>query len=138
MSCTATAFRNASITAWAATRALLLINGNDFGRYPGIADYQLVTEGDKELPKAGKLGVSILDGAGSVYISGFTSGSAAQAAGIDIGDHIIALNGVKVANMMELKAMMYDKQPGDRVQVNVSSNGGTDSEKELRFEVTLR
>jgi uncharacterized iron-regulated protein len=119
-------------------QSALLINGNDFGRYPGIADYLLVTEGDKELPKTGKLGVSVLDGAGSLYISGFTSDSAAQTVGIDTGDHITAINGVKLANMMELRAMMYDKQPGDRVMVDVSRNGGTNSERELRFEVTLR
>jgi hypothetical protein len=40
--------------------------------------------------------------------------------------------------MMELKAMMYDKQPGDQVLVDVSRNVGTNSEKELRFAVTLR
>jgi uncharacterized iron-regulated protein len=119
-------------------QSALLVNGNDFGRYPGIADYLLVTEGDKELPQTGKLGVSVLDGAGSLYISGLTSGSAAQTVGIDTGDHITAIDGVKVANMMELRAMMFDKQPGDRVLVNVSRNGGTSSKRELQFEVTLR
>ena len=116
----------------------LLINGSDFGRYPGIADYLLVTEGHKELPKAGILGVSILDGGDSVYVSEFASGSAAQAAGIEVGDHILALNGMKVANMTELKAMMFDKQPGDSVQVEVLRNSMMGSKKELRFGVTLR
>jgi uncharacterized iron-regulated protein len=116
----------------------LLINGSDFGRYPGIADYLLVTEGHKELPKAGMLGVSILDGGDSVYVSEFATGSAAQAAGIEVGDHILALNGIKVANMTELKAMMFDKQPGDSVQVEVLRNSMMGSKKELRFEVTLR
>ena len=119
-------------------QSALLINGSDFGKYPGIADYLLVTEGHKDLPKAGLLGVSILDGVDSVYVSEFTSSSAAQAAGIEAGDHILVLNGVKVANMMELKAMMFDKQPGDRMQVAVRRNNAMGSKQELQFEVTLR
>ena len=119
-------------------QSALMINGSDFGRYPGIADYLLVTEGNKELPKAGKLGVSILDGADSVYVSEFASNSAAQAAGLKVGDHILALNGAKVANMTELKAMMFDKQPGDRVEVDVLRHDAFGSKKELQFEVTLR
>lgn len=119
-------------------QSVVLLNGSDFGGYRGIADYVLATGGHEELPKAGKLGVSILDGADSVYVSEFTSGSAAQAAGIQVGDHILALNGVKVANMTELKAMMFDKQAGDRVQVAVRRGNAMGSMKELKFEVTLR
>ena len=118
-------------------QSALLLNGTDFAGYPGIADYLLATD-DRELPKAGKLGVSILDGANNLFINGFASNSGAQTAGIDIGDHILALDGVKVSNMMELKAMMFDKQPGDRVQVTVSRNDGKGANKEMQFEVTLR
>lgn len=116
----------------------LLINSSDFGKYPGIADYLLATAGNKELPKAGLLGVSILDGEDSVYVSEFPSSSAAQAAGIKVGDHILALDGMKVANMTELKATMFDKLPGDRVQVTVRRNNVMGSKQELQFEVMLR
>lgn len=119
-------------------QSAVLINGNAFGSYPGIADYQLVTEGGIELPKAGKLGVSIVDSSGGVHISQFTPDSAAQAAGIAVGDRIVALNGVKVANLMDLKSMMFDKQPGERVQVAVQRVLSMDTQKEMRFEVVLR
>ncbi|MGB8078818.1 MAG: ChaN family lipoprotein, partial [Gallionella sp.] len=74
-------------------QSVVAINGNDFGDYPGIADYQLVTKGGVELPKAGKLGVSITDGLGldgtpGAQIRDFSSGSAAQAAGLAAGDVI--------------------------------------------------
>jgi uncharacterized iron-regulated protein len=119
-------------------QSAVLINGNDFGNYPGIADFQLVTDGGMELPKAGKLGVSIVDGSGGVRISEFTPGSAAQAAGMAIGDRIVALNGVKVTTIMELKSLMFDKQPGERMQVVVERNLVADTREKSQFEVVLR
>jgi len=119
-------------------QSALLINGDDFGSYPGIADYLLLAEDHQSLPKAGKLGVTVLDGADSLYINGFASNSAAQSVGIDIGDHIRALDGVMTKNLMELRAAMFDKQPGDRVLVTVSRNGTKGLKKELQFKVTLR
>jgi uncharacterized iron-regulated protein len=118
-------------------QSAVIINGSDFGSYPGIADYLLVTKGGIELPKAGKLGVSIVDGANSIRISEFTAGSSAQAAGIAVGDHILSLDGVKVANTAELKALMFDKQPGERVQVAVQRKNVSGSQRELPFEVVL-
>ena len=119
-------------------QSVVMINGSAFGSYPGIADYQLLTEGGMELPKAGKLGVAIIDGADSVYVTEFTPGSASKAAGIMVGDHILALNDVKVSNMMELRAMLFDKKPGDLVQVDVLRNSMMGAKKEMHFEIRLR
>ncbi len=119
-------------------QSALLINGSDFGQYPGIADYLLVTKGNQALPKTGMLGVTILDDKQSIYITQFGSGSAAQEAGIEVGDAILALNGVKVTNLMDLKAIMFNKQPGDRVQVVVQRNNVMASRKKLQFDVVLR
>jgi Uncharacterized iron-regulated protein len=119
-------------------QSTVLINGDDFGNYPGVADYQLVTEDGMALPRAGKLGVSITDNSGGVRISEFTSGSAAQEAGLAVGDRIVALNGMKVADVLGLKSMMFDKQPGERMQVKVQRDHATDTRKELLFEVVLR
>jgi uncharacterized iron-regulated protein len=112
----------------------IMLNGSDFKGYPGIADYLLATQGNTELPKTGKLGILIGDGADSVIVNEFTAGSAAQAANVKIGDHILALDGIKVANMSEVKAIMFDKQPGDKVQVTVRRA----AQQEMKFDVTLR
>jgi len=116
----------------------LLVNGSDFGKFPGIADYLLVTEGSQPLPKAGKLGVSILDSADSVYVTDFSPDSAAQEAGIKVGDHILALDDAKVSDSTELRAMMFDKKPGDLVQVDVLRNSMVGEKKEMHFEIRLR
>ncbi|MBI3480655.1 MAG: ChaN family lipoprotein [Nitrosomonadales bacterium] len=116
----------------------VLINGNDFGAYPGVADYQLATEGGKELPKAGMLGISIIDGKDNVYVSEFPANSSARAAGVEIGDYIVALNGIKVENLAGLKAIMFDKQPGERMRVAVRRKRPDNSRQELQLEVVLR
>ncbi|MGA7749204.1 MAG: ChaN family lipoprotein, partial [Gallionella sp.] len=119
-------------------QSVVAINGNDFGNYPGIADFQLITKEGVSLPKAGKLGVSITDDTRGVRISEFSDGSAAQAAGLAAGDLIVALNGEKVANTLDLKSMMFDKRPSDRVRVLVQRAGSMNTGKELQFEVILR
>jgi uncharacterized iron-regulated protein len=119
-------------------QSTVLINGSDFGNYPGVADYQLLTENYMGLPVTGKLGVSIIDGSGGVRISEFTADSAAQAAGLAVGDRIVVLDGVKVANISDLKSMMFDRRSGERVQVMVQRDPRADPPRELQFQVVLR
>ena len=119
-------------------QSTVLINGSDFGKYPGVADYQLLTENYMGLPATGKLGVSIIDGSGGVRISEFTADSAAQAAGLAVGDRIVVLDGVKVANISDLKSMMFDRRSGEQVQVMVQRYPPADLPRELQFQVLLR
>lgn len=119
-------------------QSVVVINGNDFGNYPGIANFQLLVKNGAALPKAGKLGVAIADGSHGVLISDFASASAARAAGLVAGDRIVAVNGVKVANISELESILFDKPPGERIRLMVQRGGRTDPAQELNFEVALR
>lgn len=114
------------------------INGNQFGEYPGIADFILPAPGGVTLPQPGKLGVTIEDGSNGVLITGLVSNSAAKASGIDAGDHIVSLDGMKVTNIAELKAVMFDRLPGDVLRVTVRRERLLAANQELQFEVTLR
>lgn len=114
------------------------INGNQFGEYPGIADFLLSSPGGTALANPGKLGVSIADGSNGVLITDLASNSAAKASGIDAGDLIVALDGMKVTNVAAIKAFMFDKEPGDLLQVTVYRKPLLAAAKELQFEVTLR
>ena len=114
------------------------INGNQFGEYPGIADFILATPDSPPLPKPGKLGITIEDSNDGVLITGLASNSAAKASGIDAGDHIVSLDGIKVTNIAEMKAVMFDRLPGDLMHVTVRRERLMAGEKELQFEVTLR
>lgn len=118
-------------------QSAVMINGNDFGKFPGIADFLLATSDPQELPKAGKLGVSITDGTDGVLIDGFVPDSPAQAAGLQAGDHIVMLDDVRVNNFIEMKAQMFDKQPGQHTRVVVKRAGNPGAAEELQFDVEL-
>lgn len=118
-------------------QSVVMINGNDFGQFPGIADFLLATSDTQELPKAGKLGVSITDSTDGVMIDGFVPNSPAQAGGIQTGDHIVTLDDVKVSNFIEMKAYMFDRQPGQHTRVGVKRTGNSGAAEELQFDVEL-
>jgi uncharacterized iron-regulated protein len=114
------------------------INGIQFGEHPGIADFILAASSGAALSKPGKLGVSVVDDSKGVLITELLSNSAAKASGIKSGDLVIALDDMKVTNVAGLKAVMFDKQPGDTLHVTVRRDPLLSAEKELQFEVTLR
>ena len=68
-----------------------------------------------------------------VYIAGFSSNSAAQSAGLEIGDVIIAINNHKIRNYSELKAQLSSYSPGDKVEVKVHRG-----DKTRAFKVELK
>ncbi len=68
-----------------------------------------------------------------VYISGVSSDGAAKQAGIESGDLILSVNGIKVNSPGELQEQISKYRPNDKVQVLVKRQGKT-----KQFEVTLR
>ena len=114
------------------------INGTQFGEHPEIADFILATTDSPPLPQSGKLGVTIEDGSNGVLITKLVSNGAAEASGIETGDLIVSLDGTKITNIAEIKAVMFDRLPDDLLQVTVRRRHSKGGEKELKFEVRLR
>ncbi|MFZ5524834.1 MAG: ChaN family lipoprotein [Pseudomonadota bacterium] len=114
------------------------INGKQLGEYHGIADFILASSGGTALPDAGKLGISVDDSSRDVVITQLGSKGAARDSGINAGDRLLALDGIKVANFPEIKSIMFDKRPGDVVRVTVRREHLLDKDEELQFDVTLR
>ena len=114
------------------------INGTQFGEHPEIADFILATTDSPPLPQSGKLGVTIEDGSNGVLITKHVSNGAAEASGIETGDLIVSLDGTKITNIAEIKAVMFDRLPDDLLQVTVRRRHSKGGEKELKFEVKLR
>lgn len=67
------------------------------------------------------------------YVSEFAEKSSAKAAGIEIGDVIIAVNGTPIKSSHALQEQISKYRPGDKVQVTVNRQG-----KEKTFNVELK
>jgi len=81
--------------------------------YIGIAGRNL----DEDIAKANNLVVGI-------YVQSIDDFSAAEKAGLRIGDVITAINGTKIKTMDELNEIKNKKQIGDSVNLTVYRNGG--------------
>ena len=121
----------------AGNQSVIAVNGADYGNFSNIADYALVTQSPEKLANTGKLGVTLTDNQDSVHISEFATSSPAEIAGLRLGDRIISLDGEQVASVAELKAIMFDKKPSERVQVTVHRQSIKSANKELQFVVQL-
>jgi S1-C subfamily serine protease len=90
---------------------------------------QLVANGEA---RHAFLGVSSEPSADGVRITAVTPGSAAEAAGLEAGDVVTALDGEPVATTGELVSELRSRQPGERVTVSVTRDGET-----VELDVTL-
>ncbi len=88
-----------------------------------IADIQNVPEDDRK-------NLKVLEGA---YVADFGTRSAAKEAGIEVGDVITAVNGVKVRSVSALQEQVNKYRPGEKVSVEVDRKGSTKT-----FTVELR
>ncbi|WP_029905996.1 Do family serine endopeptidase [Prevotella sp. 10(H)] len=91
-----------------------------------IGEVSVAKEADPEKTK----NLKINEGA---YVGGFADMSPAKQAGIEEGDVITAINGVKVRTVSELQEQVNRFRPGDKVKVDVMR--GTTSKT---FDVTLK
>lgn len=80
-----------------------------------IQDPQYVADEDKAKVKA-------LEGA---YVGGFAERSTAKEAGVEKGDVITAVNGVKVKSASALQEQISKYRPGDKVELTIDRNGST-------------
>lgn len=74
-----------------------------------------------------------LDVLRGVYVSGVNAGGAADRAGIEEGDVIVAIDGKSVNNVAQLQEAVAIKRPGDKINVEFIREG-----KNKEVEATLR
>lgn len=70
------------------------------------------------------------------YIAGITSGSAADKAGLEIGNIITEIEGEKVESIGDIQNVLYDKKAGDEITLKISYVSGREY-KEKEVKVTL-
>lgn len=85
---------------------------------PALGDYLLMPDA-RSLPKAGMMGATLEPSEHGVTVTACAPGSACEAAGLRKGDRLLSLDGVAVADVSEVRALMWDKQPGEKVTANI-------------------
>lgn len=88
-----------------------------------IQDPQYVPDAEKEKVKSIR----------GRYVGGFAERSSAKEAGIEKGDVIVAVNGVKIKSSSALQEQISKYRPGDKVELTINRNGST-----KKFTVELR
>ena len=58
-----------------------------------------------------------------LYINQVIKGSAAESAGLRVGDIITHVDNVEVNTMLKLRSVLYNKKPGDTVHIRYQRNG---------------
>jgi len=99
-----------------ATYAIVLNSGVEMESR--VADYILLSK-EQELPPAGVLGVILEEKAGECRIRSLVPGGAAEKAGLKRNEILLEIGSQKVSMIADMHLALWDKKPGDRVQVTV-------------------
>ena len=111
-------------------RAMLGVMMISVGDIMDVLSMPNLPEESRKEYQAMKDKIKVSEGA---YVSEFAEKSSAKAAGIEIGDVIIAVNGTPIKSSHALQEQISKYRPGDKVQVTVNRQG-----KEKTFNVELK
>jgi len=116
----------------------IVLNSWDGGDlHPDLADFLLLPE-QQVLPAAGKMGLTINDENGKLEILSCKHGSPCAAHGIKRGDVIAAINAEPVASVADLRLIMWDKKPGDRLTLKLQRKRWFSGVKEMSVDLELQ
>lgn len=116
----------------------IVLNGWEDAIVPGLADVLLLPQ-EQTLPKAGKIGASLEEdeSKGEVRIASCLADSACAKFGLKSGDQIVMINEQKITNLADLRVMMWDREPGEEINVTVRRQRWFKSPEELSYSLTL-
>jgi uncharacterized iron-regulated protein len=115
----------------------IVLNGWDGTLAPDLADFILLTE-PRKLPPAGTFGVLLDDTAAVPTVSTCLSDSPCKSAGLRRGDRFLSIDGEPINDMLDLRLVMWDKQPGDTVNLEISRTRWFSQPQELSFTIELQ
>lgn len=104
---------------------------------PGVSDFLLFPE-DVKLPPKGYMGVILGDAEGSgVIIDDLVPEGAAEKAGMKKGDRVLAVNGQATNKSADIKIILFDKKPGEKISLQLRRKRLLFGEKELSIDLEL-
>jgi putative serine protease PepD len=86
---------------------------------------EIVSGGTVDLPRLGVSTTEPTSGQGGALVGQVAPGSAAEAAGIEVGDLVTSIDGTPVTGSSKLQALVLRHAPGDRVGIEIVRDGST-------------
>lgn len=117
-----------------ATYSIVLNSGEAIE--PHIADYLLLSQ-KQELPPAGALGVNLEDKDGECRIASVNPSSAGEKAGLKKGDVLVSIDGQMIKTRADVRLVLWDKKPGDRVNIKLQRKRHFGAAAELDLQADL-
>jgi uncharacterized iron-regulated protein len=115
----------------------IVLNGWDGTLEAGLADFILLTE-PRKLPPAGRFGMLLDDEIAVPTVSTCLSDSPCKSAGLRRGDRFLSIDSEPINDMLDLRLVMWDKQPGDTVNLEISRTRWFSQPQELSFTIELQ
>jgi len=115
----------------------IVLNGFLTAPSKALADFVLLPE-PLMLTQPGRLGI-YMDKTenGAITISDFTNDSPAKLAGLKKEDHFSKVDGQDIKSIADVKFVLLEKKPGDKIMLTVKRKGWSGKEKIVDVEVTL-
>ncbi|MDX9740001.1 MAG: ChaN family lipoprotein [Gammaproteobacteria bacterium] len=104
---------------------------------PGLGDYLLLPQ-ERALPPAGRMGAFLDDDEKGVRVRSCAAGSACEELGIQRGDRLLAVNGKAVDSVGGVRALLWDRSPGERISISLSRERLLLPPEERELELDLR
>lgn len=118
--------------------AAIVLSQWEAGMDSRLADYLLLSQ-PRGLPPAGMLGVTIEPaGDDGVRLQAVSEDSAAARAGAEQGDLLVALDDTPIAEVADVRTVMWEKRPGDRVTMTLRRIAADDTDAVEELAVTLQ
>jgi uncharacterized iron-regulated protein len=115
----------------------IVLNSWDKSLRADLADFLLLPQ-QRSLPPRGKLGVLLDTVDNTLTVSSCLPDSSCEKAGIKPGDRLVSINGGPIASMPDLRVAIWDKLPGDVINLKVQRKRLFSSPQELSYEFKLQ
>ena len=115
----------------------VVLNGWQGSIEPGLADF-LLFPAERALPPAGKLGAVLDDAGDRLRVASCQPDSPCAVAGLRPGDRLVSIDQQAIGGMQDLRLAMWDKQPGDRVRLEISRKRWIFPARALSLDVELQ
>lgn len=114
----------------------IVINAGANATDPQMADF-LLFPAEATLPPAGLLGVFLQQRDDSVVIDDVTADGAAERAGLQKGDLLLALDGTRMSSVADVKIALLDKRAGEQVRVKVKREQASAAARLIEVDIAL-